>query len=65
MLIISKKKFLKLFENYTLSIYKECGHNLSCKTRAIIKNKINAVAEEYTIKGIFKKVFKKKNKKRA
>lgn len=57
-MIISKKSFNKIFYNYTLTIYKECGRNLSFKQKAILSNKIEKLRKEHTIWNSFKQKVK-------
>ena len=64
-MIIRKKQFIKVFENYTRAIHEECGRALSHKQKLILHNRIEKLAKEYTLKGFIKKVianFKKKLK---
>lgn len=64
-MIISKKQFIKVFENYTRAIHEECGRALSHKQKLILHNRIEKLAKEYTLKGFIKKViakFKEKQK---
>lgn len=58
-MIIRKKDFIKLFKNYTFSIYRELGRNLSAKQRASIIYQVNKIYEQNTIRGKIKAIFKK------
>lgn len=61
-MIISKNKLCKLFFDYTKLIYKECGRNLNKKQEMTLKNRIDTIAQKYTIKNQVKEKLCKKAK---
>ncbi len=57
-MLISKKRFAKIFYNYSLALYQECGRKLGANQQRILKNKIDKLYKDNTIKGIIKAKFK-------
>lgn len=53
-MIISKKRFTKLFYNYSLAIYQEAGRKLGANQQRILKNKIDKLYKQNTIKSLIK-----------
>ena len=58
-MIISKKRFCKIFKNYTFAIHRELGRNLSAKQRASIIHQVDKLYNENTIRGKIKALIKK------
>ncbi len=58
-MLLSKKNFNEIFYNYTLTIYGECGRNLSSKQKAILKNRIEKLRKEHNIWNSLKQKLKK------
>lgn len=57
-MIISKKRFTKLFYNYSLAIYQEAGRKLGANQQRILKNKIDKLYKQNTIKSLIKSKIK-------
>ena len=60
-MIISKKRFTKLFYNYSLAIYQEAGRKLGANQQRILKNKIDKLYKQNTIKSLIKSKIKSFN----
>lgn len=65
-MLISKKRFCKIFYNYTIALLQDNGKALSHRQKVIYQNKIDRLYEKNTIRGLIKnKINELKEKKKC
>jgi len=65
-MLVSKKRFCKIFYNYTVALLQDNGKALSHRQKVIYQNRIERLYQQNTIRGIIKnkiKSIKEKSKK--
>ena len=57
-MIVSKKRFCKIFYNYTVALLQDNGKALSHRQKVIYQNRIERLYQQNTIRGIIKNKIK-------